>query len=181
MRAGADAVSVDPDYFALGADDVSSLEQSREAEAELAGRVRLSFVQADANYENAHEEAVRPDDTTHAVSTSQLPMSLTLAEGRQVTERWLAESTTSRDMIRMSLPPSQIGIGAGDIVELPADGNEGGGLFRVDRIEQVHHSWLRPFVLIHLFMSHPRLRTNCRGLKPLSRLSPLSHCSWICL
>jgi hypothetical protein len=135
MRDGADAVSVDPDYFALGADDVSSLEQSREAEAELAGRVRLSFVQADANYENAHEEAVRPDDTTHAVSTSQLPMSLTLAEGRQVTERWLAESTISRDMIRMSLPPSQIGIGAGDIVELPADGNEGGGLFRVDRIE----------------------------------------------
>ena len=135
MRDGMGAVSVDPDRFALGGEFDGTLEQTREAEAEIAGRVRLGFVRADGNFENAIEEAVRPDEATHAVSTSQLPISLTLAEGRQVTERWLAEAATARDMIRIALPPSQIGIGAGDVVLLPADGDEGGGRFRVDRIE----------------------------------------------
>ena len=135
MRDGMGAVPVDPDRFALGGEFEGTLEQTREAEAEIAGRVRLGFVRADGNFENAIEEAVRPDEATHAVSTSQLPILLTLAEGRQVTERWLAEAATARDMIRMALPPSQIGIGAGDVVLLPADGNEGGGRFRVDRIE----------------------------------------------
>lgn len=135
MRNGEGAVLVDADYLALGTEFDGTLEQTREAEAEIAGRVRLGFVRADANYENAFEEAVRPDQATHAVSTSQLPISLTSAEGRQVTERWLAESATARDTIRMQLPPSKIGIGAGDIIALPADGNEGGGRFRVDRIE----------------------------------------------
>ena len=107
------AVSVDPDRFALGGEFDGTLEQTREAEAEIAGRVRLGFVWADGNFENAIEEAVRPDEAMHAVSTSQLPISLTLAEGRQVTERWLAEAATARDMIRMALPPSQIGIGHG--------------------------------------------------------------------
>jgi hypothetical protein len=135
MRDGMGAVPVDPDRFALGGEFEGTLEQTREAEAEIAGRVRLGFVRADGNFENAIEEAVRPDEATHAVSTSQLPISLTSAEGRQVTERWLAEAATARDMIRMALPPSQIGIGAGDVVLLPADGDEGGGRFRVDRIE----------------------------------------------
>jgi hypothetical protein len=135
MRDGEGAVDVNPDRFALGGEIDGTLEQTREAEAEIAGRVRLGFVRADANFENAIEKAVRPDEATHSVSTSHLPISLTSAEGRQVTERWLAEAATARDMIRMALPPSQIGIGAGDIVSLPADGDEGGGRFRVDRIE----------------------------------------------
>jgi hypothetical protein len=135
MRDGEGAQAVDPERFALGSELEGSLEQTREAEAEIAGRVRLGFVRADASFENAFEEAVRPDEATHAVSTSQLPISLTSSEGKQVTERWLSEAATARDTVRLALPLSQIGIGAGDIISIPAEGDEGDGLYRVDRIE----------------------------------------------
>lgn len=135
MRDGENAHLIDQDLLALGGELEGTLEQTREAEAEIAGRVRLGFVQADASFENTIEEAVWPDEATHAVSTSHLPISLTSAEGRQVTERWLAESAIARDVIRLALPPSQIGIGAGDVIALPEDGDEGVGRYRVDRVE----------------------------------------------
>ena len=45
-------------------------------------------------------------------------------------------------------------------------------------LSMVHHSWMRPFALILLYMSHRRSRMNWRGLKHLSRLCPLYACSW---
>jgi hypothetical protein len=135
MRDGHNAVDLDRDFLALSDDLDGSLEQMRDSEADLAGRVRVKFVQADANFEAISEEAVLAEDATHAVSSSQVPLSLTRAEGRQLSERWLTESRTARDMVRMALPLSKINVGAGDIVSLPADGNEGASLYRVDRIE----------------------------------------------
>lgn len=63
-------------------------------------------------------------------------MALTRAEGRQVIERWLAEARVSRETIRLALPPSMSAVGAGDVIELPADDGEGDALYRIDRVEQ---------------------------------------------
>ena len=135
MRSGRDAVTLQGDYLAISSDLEGRTEQARESEAELAGRVRLRFVETDGNFDVLSEEAVLPDEATHAVSASELPLALTRSEGRQVVERWLAEARIARDTVRLALPPSQINVGAGDVIQLPADQFEGSALFRVDRVE----------------------------------------------
>ncbi|MGR3460648.1 MAG: baseplate multidomain protein megatron [Roseovarius sp.] len=111
------------------------IEETRGSDLELAGRVRLRFVEADGDYEAVAEEAILPDEATHAVAMSELSLSLTRAEGRQVVERWLSEARLSVDTLRLSLPPSEIAVGAGDVIALPEA--EGGGRFRIDRAEQM--------------------------------------------
>ena len=112
-----------------------TLERIREAEAEMAGRVRLRFVQADGNFETIAEEAVLPDEATHAVATSEVALAMTRAEGRQVAERWLVEARVARDAVRLALPPSLMHVGAGDVIGLRGAG-EDTGRYRVDRVEQ---------------------------------------------
>ena len=136
MRDGLGAVPLTTSALALSPDLDGTVEQTRGAQAELAGRVRSRFVQADAGFDVLTEEAVLPDERTHAVSTSEMPLALTRSEGRQVVERWLTESRVARDTIRFALPMSQLGLGAGDIVSLKADQQEGDSLYRIDRVEQ---------------------------------------------
>lgn len=136
MRDGVSPVSLDPAFLAEHAELEGTTEQTREADAEVSGRVRLRFVQADGNFDVISEEAVLADEATHAVSGSELNMSLTRAEGRQVAERWLVEARVSREHVRLALPPSQLCLGAGDVLELPGDGGEGPGRYRIDRVEQ---------------------------------------------
>ncbi len=125
-----------------------SLELTREAEAELAGRVRLRFIDWGGAYDVSAVEAILPDEETHAVNTSELALVLTQSEARQVVERWLAEARVSRDTARFVLPPSLLHLGVGDVVSLPpgtASGavaaDEGQGIaqpeqrYRLDRME----------------------------------------------
>jgi len=136
MRDGMGSIRLDPAQLAVSGDLDGSLEQTREAQAEIAGRVRLRFVQADGNFDGISEETILADDATHAVSASEFNMALTRAEGRQVIERWLTEARVSRETVRLALPPSMLPVGAGDVIELPADGVEGDGIYRIDRVEQ---------------------------------------------
>ena len=134
-RTGQDAVALSSEHLAISSDLDGRLEQSRESEADLAGRVRLRFVQTDGNFDILSEEAILADDATHSVSTTDLPMALTRPEGRQVAERWLTESRISRESVRLALPPSMIGVGAGDVISVAADQSEGPARYRVDRVE----------------------------------------------
>ncbi|PID37124.1 MAG: host specificity protein [Rhodobacterales bacterium] len=109
------------------------VELIRAAEAEMAGRVRLHFTEADGEYETRATEAVLAGDVPN-VSQSELPLVLTQGEGKAIVERWLAEARVARDRVRFSLPPSQMAAGAGDVVAL--DLAAGGGTFRIDRVEQ---------------------------------------------
>ncbi len=112
-----------------------TLEETRASTAEIAGRVRLRFVEADGDYQVIAEEAILPDDATHAVSTSEIPLAMTRAEGRAVAERWLSEARVSTDTIKLTLPPSLLRLGAGDVISLDEPG--GKGLFRIDQIENM--------------------------------------------
>ena len=134
-RDGRDATALDLDRLALSDELEGRVEQARASEAEQTGRVRLRFVQSGADYPVIAEEAVLPDEATHAVALSELPLSLTRAEGRQVAERWLAEARLARDTARLALPPSQLAVGAGDVIRLPGEDGEGPALYRVDRVE----------------------------------------------
>ncbi|WP_127111756.1 baseplate multidomain protein megatron [Shimia sediminis] len=134
MRDGREAVALDESRLAVSQDIEGDIEKSRQSEAEIAGRVRVQFVEADGDFDILAEEAVLPDEATHAVSSSQLPVSLTRSEGHQVVERWLTEARVSRDGARFALPPSALTVGAGDVVSLP--GESGEVFYRVDRVEQ---------------------------------------------
>ena len=133
-RSGSEAVALDPDLLAVDDELEGEIEQSREPESELAGRVQVQFVEWGGDHEIAAEEAILPDEETHALSVTDLPLALTRGEGRAVSERWLTEARVARDGIRFALPPSRMDLGAGDVVRLPDAG--GGALYRIDRVEQ---------------------------------------------
>ncbi len=133
-RAGLASAVVDEDAIAMLAEQETPVEKIRSPEAETAGRLRLSFVDADGDYEVRSEDAVFPDQTSNTVSRSEFPLLLTRTEGRGITERWLAESRVARDVVRFSLPLSGIDVGAGDVVGLREGSRE--TLYRVDRVTQ---------------------------------------------
>ena len=116
------------------------IELTRAQAAEIAGRVRIGFVEADADYEVRTSEAIFPDDRGQTTSGSELPLVLTSAERQRIAERWLAEARVARDTAQFTLPPSMMNVGAGDVVRLP-DLN-GDGLFRIDQSEQTDRQTL---------------------------------------
>ncbi len=110
------------------------VEATRAAAAETAGRVRLSFVEAEGDYQVRAVEAVLPDADDAAVTQGELPLVLTQSEGRAVAERWLAEARVARDGVSLGLPPSQAALGAGDVLRL-----EDGTTWRIDRVDLAEH------------------------------------------
>lgn len=134
MRQGVRAEVLDRALLAESGEIGGLVDQVRDGEADMMGRVRLRFLQSDANHDAVAEEAVLPDEATHAVTASDLALSMTRGEGRMVAERWLTEARVSRDTVRFALPPSKLHLGAGDVVCLPGDG--GDVLYRIDRVEQ---------------------------------------------
>ena len=131
---GADRV-IDLDTLVRDPEMDSVLEETRGSTVELAGRVRLRFIEADGDFEIIAEEAILPDNATHGVSISEFPLAMTRAEGRQTVERWLSEARLATDTLRLTLPPSQLETGAGDVIAIPE--GQGRGLFRIDRADQM--------------------------------------------
>ncbi len=135
MRDGRPDAQIGADHLVRDAESGTRLEETRASAAEICGRVRLRFVEADSDFAVIAEEAILPDDSTHAVSASEVPLAMTRAEGRAVTERWLSEARVSTDTVRLTLPPSLLMLGAGDVIGLDEAG--GKGHFRIDRVEQM--------------------------------------------
>ncbi|HMO71665.1 MAG TPA: glycoside hydrolase/phage tail family protein [Paracoccaceae bacterium] len=128
-RAGRRVWAVDPARLVAGEGDVPTVERSRAAEAEVAGRVRLGYIEAEGDFQPRLADAVFPDDALPSVAQSDTGLVLTAAEARATAERWLAEARVARDGARFALPPSRADLGAGDVVALD------GGLWRIDRLE----------------------------------------------
>ncbi|WP_299420054.1 glycoside hydrolase/phage tail family protein [uncultured Shimia sp.] len=126
---------VEPACCADVKDVHGDVEFTRQADAELAGRVRLNFVLAERDFETASEEAVLHDEATFSVAHSEVEEVLTRAEGRQTAERWLAEARVARDRVKLALPPSRLNVGVGDLVELSSQAGAT-QKFRLDRLTQ---------------------------------------------
>ncbi|MFV2034922.1 MAG: glycoside hydrolase/phage tail family protein, partial [Halocynthiibacter sp.] len=133
-RDGRAVALLEPEKLALTGDQLAGIERTRAPRAETAGRVRLNFVEADADYGVRAAEAIFPDEESVSVAQSELAIAFTNSEGRAVAERWLAESRVARDTARFALPPSALSIGAGDVVWLPNETQ--GALYRIDFVEQ---------------------------------------------
>ncbi|WP_166504511.1 glycoside hydrolase TIM-barrel-like domain-containing protein [Thioclava sp. IC9] len=122
-----------PPLLALDGED-QSLETRRVPEAEIAGRVRLAYVEADGSFETRAVEAIFPDEVDGPASASEAPLALTRAEGMRVVHRWLAEARVARDTVQFTLPPSMGWLGPGDVVVLQTE--EGALRYRIDRMER---------------------------------------------
>ncbi len=130
QRGAAVAAELDPAGLAVSDEIGGAVETARAAEAEMAGRVRIGFVEAEGAFEVRQAEAIFPDEASEVVSQTDLALCLTLAEGRGIAERWLSEARVARDTARWALPRSALGIGVGDVVALD------GARYRIDRMEQ---------------------------------------------
>lgn len=127
LRGGTPSHTIDPSKLALTTDLTGDLESDRSAIAETTGRVRLTYLLAESDFEVRSTEAVFPDETSPIVSQSEVPLLLTGAEARAIAERWLAEARVARDKLHFALPKSALAIRAGDIVSLS------GSNYRIDR------------------------------------------------
>ncbi|GHC46234.1 phage host specificity protein [Gemmobacter tilapiae] len=129
MREGTVALPLEDGHLAVDSSLDGDLVTVRAPEAELAGRLRVVFPEAEGDYEIRQAEARFPDDVSLGVSETELPLVMTRAEARVMAERWLAESRVARDTARFALPPSQRAVGAGQVVRLR------GQDYRIDRVE----------------------------------------------
>ena len=132
-RNGRSVAALSADRLAWSADQEGAIQSLRAPEAETAGQVRVGYVRADGSYEAGAAEAVFPDERALGVSKTELPIVLSPGEARAIADRWLAESRVARETVSLQLPPSQMGLKAGDVFTLPDEA--GGGLARIDRIE----------------------------------------------
>lgn len=129
IRDGVADASWPADQFALVSEIAGGIETARSSEAETSGRIRLTYVEAESDFEVHTAEAVFPDETSPAVSQSEVSLQLTNAEARAVAERWLVEARVARDAVRFALPKSALALGSGDVVDLE------GVSYRIDRME----------------------------------------------
>ena len=130
MHDGRVTAILSADALARSDDLDGTVETTRAPEAEMAGRIRLGFVESEGSYDVRQAEAVFPDDTSQTVSQSDMALVLTASEARSIAERWLTEARVARDTARFALPKSALALGSGDVVAL------GGQRYRIDRVEQ---------------------------------------------
>lgn len=128
-------VLLDPGRVARNPDRETDLDRSRDAEAEIPSRVRLSYLTADASYEVKAIEAAWPEAEAEVVAASELNLVLSAAEARAIAERWLAEARVARETLRFALPPSRLGVSAGDVVEFVSQGVA--SRYRIDRSDEL--------------------------------------------
>lgn len=123
---------------------------------QAAGRVRVGYVEAEGDYAVRVAEAALSDDPSLAQAFSDLPLALSEAEASAIARRWLAEARIARDRVQLALPPSRVGVGVGDVIEIAEpsqqDGHAGreepgaggtapgrvpAGRYRIDRVTDV--------------------------------------------
>lgn len=114
----------------LVADEDGDFEITRGQGDDLTGRLRVGYVEAEADYAARVVEATLPDATEASAVDQEAPLVLLPPEAQGVAERWLAEAKVAQDSLRLTLPLSMSRIGAGDVLEFE------GQRWRIDRVQQ---------------------------------------------
>ena len=132
-RSGEHPLTLSRDTLVASSEVEGVIEHQRSSQIETAGRVRLTFIEADHDYDVIAEETVLPDDRTHSVAASAMPLVMTRPEARGVVDKWLSEARIAQDTVRFVLPPSMLGVAPGDIVRFTNQPDA--QRYRVDIIE----------------------------------------------
>lgn len=130
MRRGTLTAEIDAAQVAISEEIQGRGEFTRVSEAEMAGRVLVTHIEAEGDFAINESEAQLPFDGTKGTAQTDLALVMTRSEGRAVAERWLAEARVARDSLRLALPWSLAHLGAGDVI------GHAGRRWRIDRVEQ---------------------------------------------
>ena len=133
-RDGLARAALGPEDLAV-AEDVADFETTRAAAPQVAGRLRLTHVEAGTDYATATAETSLPDGDAETVTDSEFTMAMTRGEGRAIAERWLAEAEIGRDTARFALAPSKADLGPGDVILMRSNVAEM-RRWRIDRVER---------------------------------------------
>ena len=129
-RTGAATQTLDPERFVQTSELEGRIERTRAADIETPSQIRLTFLEAEADFAATTVSASAPDGPGNNISQSELPLILTPTEATMIAERWMAETRTARETVRFALPHSRQALGVGDTVEIESMN------FRIDRLEQ---------------------------------------------
>ena len=130
-RQGAQAGVIERDRLVAGRDDpVLVRETGRLTQAP--DSVRLSYLQAEADYRLGAAEARMPGGDLTRVAETSLELALAGSRAQQIADRWLAESLRAQGRAEFRLPPSALGWEPGDVVRLRGPGLD--EEYRIDRI-----------------------------------------------
>ncbi len=131
MRDGRPVRTLVRDDLAIVPEQQTALEYERSSQGDTLGRVRVGFVDHDAEYQLGADEAALADETLDAISDVTIPLALARSEARAIAARILAEARVARDVVKFSLPPSLLEIGSGDVVEI--DNGSDVSKYRIDQ------------------------------------------------
>ncbi len=123
------AVALDPGRFVDAAE--GALEILRANGADLPQELRLTHVEAEADYQIAVGAAILPEaaEASAHVSSSELPLVLTPSAARDLAEGVLSAAQIAQDSLRFQLPYSALGLRAGDVFRVKDQ------TWRIDRLE----------------------------------------------
>lgn len=128
-RGGIAAASIDKGTCVVDG-NAAVVTHTRSPAEETAGRVVVSYVRADGDYQAGAADARSP--SAQEPSTGQLSLAVVLGEGDAgaVARRSLAEAQVARDTAAFSLPLSRLALVPGDVIEMD------GRLYRIDRVDE---------------------------------------------
>ncbi len=107
--------------------------RSRGPLAESVGRLSISFIRADSDYQPGAAEASNPAVREISTAISSVPLVLSQGQAKALAERWMGEAGVGRDTIRFTLPQSDLSYVAGDVISVGHSTD--GELYRIDRVE----------------------------------------------
>lgn len=105
-----------PGSSGAGGDGAPRIALTRAQETELPGRARISYLDAQADYESASVETLRLTGGSRRVSSASLPAAARRSVMYAAAEKLLREQWAARERLSFALPPSLLRAEPGDIV-----------------------------------------------------------------
>lgn len=120
---------LDEGRFVALKEAADSLRLTRSSEAESIRSVRLTYIEAENDFDVRVAEAVFPEEASEGSIETEASIQLTAQEANAFVERCLAEANLARERTSLSVPQSFTCISTGDVVRIANRS------YRVDRID----------------------------------------------
>ena len=128
-RAARQVIQLNEEHFSTPEKTAATFERTRDSAADVVGKVRLTYIEAENDFDTTTAESVFPGDASSSTVAAEAALQLTHPEANAIAERWLNETRAATEKVNLSLPMSQATICSGDLISV------NGSTYRVDRVE----------------------------------------------
>lgn len=95
---------------------------TRGQETDLPASAKISYIDAERDYQPAVAEARRLAGASGRLSQAEVPIVMDALTAQPLSETWLFESWSMRERYALTLPPSRLAVEAGDVLTLVVNG-----------------------------------------------------------